>query len=270
VADDPILSLSELRVEFPTPEGGWRAVVDGVSLEVAAGERVALVGESGSGKSATALAALGLVMPPGRIRSGRITVAGTDLATASHAQLRHVRGGEIGLIFQEVSAALNPVLTAGNQIAETVRAHREATALEARAVARQMLDELGLEKPSEILAAAPHQLSGGQLQRVMIAIALAGEPRLLIADEPTTALDPKTQTQILDLLRHVTACGTALLLISHDLAVVAELVDRIAVIHDGRIVESAPTNELFSNPQHPQTQRLVDALQVRGRVKSNG
>jgi ABC-type dipeptide/oligopeptide/nickel transport system ATPase component len=270
VAIDPVLWVSDLRVEFPTPDGGWQAVVDGVSLEVAAGERVALVGESGSGKSATALAALGLVMPPGRIRSGRITVAGTNLASATEAQLRHVRGGEIGFIFQEVSAALNPVLTVGSQIAETVRAHREATALEARAVARQMLEELGLDNPSEILAAAPHQLSGGQLQRVMIAIALVGEPRLVVADEPTTALDPKTEAQILDLLRRVTADGTALLLISHDLTVVADLVDRIAVMHDGRIVETAPTNELFSNPQHPQTQRLLDALKIRGTVMSDG
>ena len=270
MAADLVLSIRDLVVEYPSAEGRWHPVVDGVSIEVGRGERVGLVGESGSGKSVAALAALGLAVQPGRIRDGRITVAGVDLATASEARLRRVRGSEIGFIFQESSAALNPVLTVGYQIAEAVCAHREVTGLEARAVARQLLHDVALEGAADILSAAPHQLSGGQLQRVMIALALAGQPRLLIADEPTTALDLATQAQILELLHRLTAADTALLLISHDLAVVAGMVDRVLVLYAGQVVEEAPTGDLYQRPLHPYTRLLLDVLHGRSTGAPSG
>jgi ABC-type glutathione transport system ATPase component len=263
MADEPVLSVAGLRVEYPDADGRWIPVVDGLSIEVGAGDRVGLVGRSGSGKSAAALATLGLTLPPGRITGGRVVVSGVDLAAASSEELCRVRGGEIGLVFQEVSAALNPVLSIGAQIAETVRAHREATRLEARAVARQLLEDLDVDDPAQTLAAAPHQLSGGQLQRVMMAIALAGQPKLLIADEPTTALDLATRSRILELLGRLTADGIALLLISHDLGVVAEMVDRIAVMDRGRIVEEGPIGEVIDRPEHQETRRLLAGFEVR-------
>ena len=253
-----VLSITDLVVEYPDSRGEWRPVVNKLSLTVARGERVGVVGESGSGKSVAALAALGLVVEPGRISAGAVRVGRVDLATATRDQLRTVRGGEIGLVFQEASAAVNPVLSVGFQITETVRAHRDCTGLEAEAEARRLLDEVALDRDGDLFRAYPHQLSGGQLQRVMIALALAGEPRLLIADEPTTALDLVTQGQILALLRRLTSDGTALLLISHDLAVVAGLVDRVVVVYAGRVVEDAPTRTLFDRPLHPYTRQLLE------------
>jgi oligopeptide/dipeptide ABC transporter ATP-binding protein len=254
-----ILSITELVVEYPDSTGRWRPVVDGLSLAVRRGERVGVVGESGSGKSVAALAVLGLVVEPGRITGGAVTVGRIDVGSASEQQLRKIRGGTVGLVFQEPSAAANPVLTVGFQIAEAVRAHRDCTRLEAEAEARSLLDEVALDREGDLFRAYPHQLSGGQLQRAMIAIALAGRPRLLIADEPTTALDLTTQAQILALLRRLTSDGTSLLLISHDLAVVAGLVDRVVVVHAGREVEVAPADRIFRRPLHPYTRKLLDA-----------
>jgi len=256
---EPILQIRDLAVEFPTPNGGWRRVVDDLSLEVATSERMALVGESGSGKSVLALAALGLVAGSGRIGSGRITVGGLDLAAADGDRLREIRGGTIGLVFQEPSAALNPVLRVGFQIAETAMSHRRLDRNRARLETRKLLEDVAIEDADRVAAAYPHQLSGGQLQRVMIALALAGSPRLLIADEPTTALDVLTQVQILDLLRSLTGDPMALLLISHDLAVVSGLVDRVVVMYAGQVIEQAPTAELFGRPLHPYTRQLLDA-----------
>jgi oligopeptide/dipeptide ABC transporter ATP-binding protein len=252
-------------VEYPDDTGdGWRAVVDGLSLEIGAGETVGLVGESGSGKSVAALACLGLVREPGRISSGRIAVAGVELASASESEIARVRGGVAGMIFQEPSTALNPVLSVGSQLVETVRSHRSIHRTEALSEARRLLRETALDDTDGVLAAYPHQLSGGQLQRVMIAMALAGGPRLLIADEPTTALDLITQARILGLLERLTAeQGLGLLLISHDLSVVAGAVDRVVVVYAGRVVEEGPADELFATPLHPYTRLLVESIPGR-------
>jgi oligopeptide/dipeptide ABC transporter ATP-binding protein len=259
MAPEAALAIEGLTVEFPTADGGWRPVLRGVSLAVAAGERVALVGESGSGKSVIALASLGLVAAPGRVAGGRVRVAGVDLAETPAPRLRRIRGGAIGLVFQEPASAFNPVFTVGFQIAEAARAHRGVSRPEARAIARRLLETTAVDRPSEVALAYPHQLSGGQLQRAMIALALAGDPGLLIADEPTTALDLETQARILELLRGLTEAGRALLLISHDLAVVAGLVDRVVVLFCGEVVETAPTSELFARPLHPYTRWLLAA-----------
>jgi oligopeptide/dipeptide ABC transporter ATP-binding protein len=261
MAPEGALAIEDLTVEFPTADGGWRPVLRGVSLAVAAGERVALVGESGSGKSVIALASLGLVAAPGRVAAGRVRVDGVDLAETPAARLRNIRGGAIGLVFQEPASAFNPVFTAGFQIAEAVRAHRGVSRSDASAIARRLLETTAVDRPSEVALAYPHQLSGGQLQRAMVALALAGDPGLLIADEPTTALDLETQARILELLRRLTDAGRALLLISHDLAVVAGLVDRVVVLFCGEVVESAPTGELFGRPLHPYTRWLLAAAE---------
>jgi oligopeptide/dipeptide ABC transporter ATP-binding protein len=259
MAPDAVLEIRDLAVEFPAADGGWRPALRGVSLTVGASERVALVGESGSGKSVVALAALGLVADPGRVTAGRVRVTGLDLATATPDQLRRVRGRAVGLVFQEPAGAFNPVFTIGFQIAEVVRAHRAVGRAEARAIARSLLATAALDATAGIGEAYPHQLSGGQLQRAMIALALAGDPSLLIADEPTTALDLETQARILALLRRLADGGRALLLISHDLAVVAGLVDRVVVLFAGEVVETAPTEDLFSAPLHPYTRWLLAA-----------
>ncbi len=254
-----VLSTTDLVVSFPHGRV-WRPVVDRVSLRVRPGERVGLVGESGSGKSVTALSALGLVPPPGAIRGGRIEVAGRDLASLGKEALRRVRGGTVGMVFQEPSSALNPVFSVGFQLAETIRAHRGTSRSSARAESAELLAAVGLEPPVAHLRAYPHQLSGGQQQRVMLALALAGDPDILVADEPTTALDLTTQAQILDLLLATVAYrGMALLLITHDLAVVAATVTRVLVMYAGEVVEEAPATELFSAPRHPYTRALLAA-----------
>jgi peptide/nickel transport system ATP-binding protein len=220
---------------------------------------VALVGESGSGKSVAALAALGLIHEPGRQTAGSVIVAGKELSSADATDLAATRGGEIGLVFQEPGGALNPVLTVEQQLVETIRAHDAAPPREARDAAARLLDEVAVTNGDRVLRAYPHQLSGGQLQRVMIALALAGRPRLLIADEPTTALDLQTQGRILELLRSITEDGMGLLMITHDLAVVAGLVQRVVVMFGGRVIEEAPTVELFERPLHPYTRLLLAA-----------
>jgi peptide/nickel transport system ATP-binding protein len=228
-----------------------------VTLAVGTGERVGLVGESGSGKSLTALACLGLVPEPGQV-TGSVSVAGVDIASMSGADLNRLRGVEIGIILQEAAEALNPVYTVGFQVKEAVRVHRHLGHKAAYRETLSLLSDAALESPEEIARAYPHELSGGQSQRVMFALALAGRPRILIADEPTSALDLLTQAQVIGLLdRLVADGGMGLLLISHDLVVVEGVVDRVAVMHRGHIVEEGPTDAVFSSPRHPYTRMLI-------------
>jgi oligopeptide/dipeptide ABC transporter ATP-binding protein len=235
-------------------------VID-VSFDLHAGETLCLVGESGSGKSVTALSIMRLVQPPGRIDNGRIVFKGRDLRALSEREMQHVRGAEIGLIFQEPMTALNPVFTIGSQIEETLRVHGRATRRTARQKAIELLDAVSVPEPQLRVRDYPHQLSGGLRQRALIAMALACDPALVIADEPTTALDVTIQAQILELLRSLQQkLGLALLLITHDLGVVAEMADRVAVMYAGRLVEEAPVADLFANPKHPYTRGLMASM----------
>ncbi len=251
-------TLIELR-DFSVSFGGVSAVRT-LNLRIARGEAFGLVGESGSGKSVTWLGGLGL-LPLTASVTGRMLLEGEDLLTASPRQLARVRGGRIGLIFQDPGSALNPIQRVGTQVMEALRAHRGLAGAAARHEARQLFDHVGIPDAAHRLDLYPHELSGGQNQRVMIAMALAGQPDLLIADEPTTALDSTIQAQILDLLDRLRRdTGMALVLISHDLSVVAELCSRVAVMYAGRIVELAPTDELFDRPAHPYTRGLLAAV----------
>jgi oligopeptide/dipeptide ABC transporter ATP-binding protein len=265
-----LLEIRNLEISFPVPSGEV-AVVRGASLEVGRGEIVGLVGESGSGKSLTALAVLGLVPSPGRIRAGSIRFDGLELVGLRERELRPLRGGRVGLVFQEPSAALNPVLTIGTQIVEAIRAHRGLSRREARERARELLALLAVPDPGRRLEEYPHQLSGGQRQRALVAIALAAGPELLIADEPTTALDVTVQAQVLELLvRLRRELGLAILLITHDLAVVAETCDRAIVMYAGRPVEAAPVEALFASPAHPYTRGLLASLPRLGEPAPRG
>ncbi|MFT8242485.1 ABC transporter ATP-binding protein [Roseomonas sp. BN140053] len=256
----PLLSVEMLQTHFRTPDGVNRAV-DGVSFTVRAGETVAIVGESGCGKSVTAMSVLRLIPePPGRI-AGAIRFEGRDLLQLSDREMRAIRGNEISMIFQEPMTSLNPVLTVGRQIGETLRLHQglDGRAAEARAV--EMLTLVGIPEPRRRVREYPHQLSGGMRQRVMIAMALACNPKLLIADEPTTALDVTIQAQILDLMRDLKQrVGAAIVLITHDLGVVAEVAERVIVMYAGRVVEQAAVGPLFRAPRHPYTQGLLGAV----------
>ena len=259
-----LLEIENLQTHFRTPEGVNRAV-DGVSFTVEAGETVAIVGESGCGKSVTASSVLRLIPePPGKIK-GSIRFEGVDLLKLDERAMRDIRGNQISMVFQEPMTSLNPVLTVGRQIGETLRLHqglgREAA--ERRAV--EMLRLVGIAEPERRAREYPHQLSGGMRQRVMIAIALACNPKLLIADEPTTALDVTIQAQILDLMSELKQrVGAAIILITHDLGVVAEIAERVLVMYAGRKVEEAPVGELFRSPRHPYTQGLLGALPKLG------
>jgi oligopeptide/dipeptide ABC transporter ATP-binding protein len=257
-----VLDVRDLRVSFPAPDGGRFHPVDGVSFSLDRGETLALVGESGSGKSLTSLALVRLIPPPGRVDPGStILLEGTDVLGLEGEALRRIRGRRIGMIFQDPMTSLNPVFTVGDQIAEGVRAHLPVSKADARARARALLQEVGIPDPSARLDAYPHQLSGGMRQRVMIAIALAAEPDILVADEPTTALDVTVQAQILEVLDRLRrARGMAVLLITHDLGIVAGRADRVAVMYAGQIVEEAPTPELFARPSHPYTQGLFASV----------
>jgi peptide/nickel transport system ATP-binding protein len=265
---EPLLEIRDLEVAFPAPDAGGAPVpvVRGVSLAVGRGEVVGLVGESGSGKSMTALAVLGLVPPPGRVTAGSVRLAGEggaaeELLALGPKALRRVRGGRIAMVFQEPATAFNPVYSIGFQIAEAVRAHRRTSRGEARAEAARLLDRVAFPEARRRLDDYPHQLSGGQRQRAMIAMALAGRPDLLLADEPTTALDVTLQAQILELLDELRRdLGLAVLLITHDLGVVAETCDRVVVMRAGRVVETAGVEELFRAPAHPYTRELLAAL----------
>jgi peptide/nickel transport system ATP-binding protein len=255
-----LLEVENLTTGFSRGSGTVIAV-DDVSFSVREGETLALVGESGSGKSVTALSIMRLVEPPGRILGGSIHFRGRDLMTLSEGELRGLRGGEIALIFQEPMTALNPVFTVGDQIAETLVVHGRAGWHAARAQAIELIEAVRVPEAARRAHDYPHQLSGGQRQRIMIAIALACRPALVIADEPTTALDVTIQAEILDLLREMKrAFGLSLLLITHDLGVVGEMADRVAVMYAGRIVEESPVRAFFESPQHPYSRGLLASL----------
>ena len=260
----PVLQTTDLTIAFPAPDGSWKNVIQDVTLTVADGERVALVGESGSGKSLTALAFLGLIPEPGRVLAGTTVSAGVEVSSASEEELCRVRGAEIGLVLQEAAEALNPVYTIGFQLAETIRIHTGTSRSAAQLRAHELLADAAVGDPDTVARSYPHELSGGEAQRAMLALALAGEPRCLIADEPTSALDVVTQMRVLELLERLTSKhALGLLLISHDLLVVEGLVARVAVMYAGRIVEEAPTEELFHEPLHPYTQMLIGSAPKR-------
>ena len=263
--DAPLLQVSGLTAVFPVAGGlqpaGEAAAVDQVSFEIARGETLGLVGESGSGKSVTALSIIRLVTPPGRIASGKIFFDGRDLLTLDEEEMRRVRGRRIGFVFQEPMVALDPVYTIGFQIRETLQVHDLATGAAAERRSLELLEAVRVPDPARRAKEYPHQLSGGLRQRAMLALALAAEPSLLIADEPTTALDVTVQAEVLDLLRDLRKqFGLSLLLITHDLGVVAEMTDRVAVMYCGRIVEEAPTATLLSSPAHPYTRGLIASI----------
>ncbi len=255
-----MLEVSRLTTVFDLP-GGPVPAVDDISFEIRAGETLGLVGESGSGKSVTALSIMRLVQPPGRIAAGRILFKDRDLLTLPEREMQSVRGAEIALIFQEPMTALNPVFTIGDQIAETLLVHKRATRREARARAVELLRAVRMADPEARVSDYPHQLSGGMRQRVLIAMAIACRPSLVIADEPTTALDVTIQAEVLDLLRDMKAAfNLSLLLITHDLGVIAETADRVAVMYAGRIVETGPVRAIFREPQHPYTRGLLASI----------
>ena len=260
-----LLEVDDLETVFETPAGTVPAV-DGVGLEIEEGETLGLVGESGSGKSVTALSIMNLVQNPGEIRSGRIRFDGHDMLELTPKERRALLGEELSMIFQRPQESLNPVFTVGSQIAETLRVHGydEGNPMD-RAV--DLLEQVGIPAPAENATKYPHQYSGGMAQRAMIAIAIAREPQLLIADEPTTALDVTIEAQILDLLDDLkNELGMSMLFISHDLGVVWEVCDRVAVMYMGKLVEIAETKELFENPQHPYTKALLDCLPGSGDI----
>ena len=257
----PLLTIENLAVDFYTDEGVLRAV-DGVSMSIEPGETLGIVGESGSGKSVSSLAVLGLIpQPPGRIRSGRAMFGGRDLLAMPPKELAQIRGNRIAMIFQDPMTSLNPFLTVGQQISEVTRIHLKHTREQAIRHAIEMLERVGIPSPARRIDDYPHQFSGGMRQRVMIAMALACKPALLIADEPTTALDVTIQAQILELMKELQrAEGTAIILITHDLGVVANMCGRVNVMYAGRYVEEANVQDLFHRPRHPYTVGLLNSV----------
>jgi oligopeptide/dipeptide ABC transporter ATP-binding protein len=266
---EALLRVENLRTYFSTRAGVTRAV-DGVDLTVEQGRTLGVVGESGCGKTVTSLSVMRLVDQPGRIEPGsRILFEGRDLATADEDELREVRGNEISMIFQEPMTSLNPVYTVGDQIAEAVRLHQGAGQRAALDRAAEMLELVGIPSPSRRMRDYPHQMSGGMRQRVMIAMALSCDPKLLIADEPTTALDVTIQAQILELMRELRdRLGMAIMLITHDLGVVAEMADDVVVMYAGRVVEKGPVDAIFNSPQHPYTEALLHSIPVLGMTQA--
>ena len=267
--DDIILSMRGLKTHFFTDDGRVPAV-DGVSFDIKKGRTLGLVGESGSGKSVTSLSILRLIpQPPGEIIDGEIWFEGRDLTDISIAEMRKIRGNDISMIFQEPMSSLNPVFTVGNQIVESILLHQDMTYKQAREYAVDMLDKVGIPAPGERIDEYPHQMSGGMKQRVMIAMALACKPKLLIADEPTTALDVTIQAQILELLNELQEeVGMSILFITHDLGVVAETCDDVAVIYGGRVAEYGDVNTVFEDPSHPYSIGLFNSLpQVETKTK---
>ncbi len=255
-----LIAVRNLRTYF-YPDDGVVEAVDGISFALAPRETLGIVGESGSGKSVTALSILRLVSPPGRICSGEVYFRGRDLLRLSEPEMRSIRGNDISMIFQEPMTSLDPLYTVGNHLLEAIQLHQGLRGAEARAAGVAALDSVGIPEPAERIDAYPHQMSGGMRQRVMVAIALSCNPDLLIADEPTTALDVTTQARILDLLKELRVKRQmALLLITHNMGLIAEMCDRVAVMHRGRIVESAPVHALFKNPAHPYTRGLLRSI----------
>lgn len=253
-----LLSVKDLVVDFRTRAGNAR-VLNHISLDLKEGEILGIVGESGCGKSMTALSVMGLIpSPPGNITSGSISLEGLELTSLSSKKMRKIRGNVISMIFQEPMTSLNPVFRIGDQIAESVLLHENVSKKQAWARAVEMLEKVGIPEPAIRAKSYPHELSGGMRQRVMIGLALACKPRILIADEPTTALDVTVQAQIFDLLRDLQRdTGTAIILITHDMGAVAELADRVAVMYAGHIIESGSTRDILDNPQHPYTKGLI-------------
>ena len=260
-SNPPLLSVQHLVVHYATSDGIVHAV-NGLSLDLARAETLGLVGESGCGKTATGLSVMRLLpQPAGQITDGKVVFSGTDLLTLPERQMRAIRGRDIAMVFQDPMTSLNPVFTVGDQLEETIRAHRSVGRREARERAAALLEMVGIPQPASRLKDYPHQFSGGMRQRVMIAMALALEPKLIIADEPTTALDVTIQAQVLELLQRLAAeHGTAMLLVSHDMGVVAEVADRVAVMYAGYIVETGATVDLFEAPAHPYTVGLLHSV----------
>ncbi len=264
---ETLLEVRGLKTSFRLREGTVRAVT-GVDFSIRRGEIVGLVGESGCGKSVTSLSIMGLITKPGVIEGGEVMFDGRDLLTLSDAQMRGIRGDRISMIFQQPTSALNPVLKTGFQIGEVLEAHRGMKRKAAHSRALELMRMVGIPDPERRMAAYPHEMSGGMAQRVMIAMALACEPELLIADEPTTALDVTIQAQILDLMRRLQSeTGTAIILITHDLGIVAEMCDRVAVMYAGEIIEQTDTATLFKQPLHPYTQGLIGSVPILGHKK---
>ncbi|WP_313896380.1 ABC transporter ATP-binding protein [Streptomyces sp. YIM 98790] len=260
-SQQPLLEVRDLRIEFHTRDGIARAI-NGVSYAVHSGRTLAVLGESGSGKSVTAQAIMGILdIPPGRITGGQILFRGRDLLTMREEERRKIRGDQIAMIFQDALSSLNPVLSVGFQLAEMFRVHRGMSRADARTKAVELMDKVRIPAARERVNDYPHQFSGGMRQRIMIAMALALEPDLIIADEPTTALDVTVQAQVMDLLAELQReYRMGLILITHDLGVVADVADRIAVMYAGRIIENAPVHELYRSPAHPYTKGLLDSV----------
>jgi peptide/nickel transport system ATP-binding protein len=256
----PVLSVRNLRVEFPTRRGTLVAV-DDVSFDIAPGEVLGVVGESGAGKSMTGTAVIGLLEPPGRIASGQVLLKGERIDNLPAEKMRRVRGKRIGMVFQDPLTSLNPLYRVGEQLIETIQTHTNASASQARAKSIALLEDAGIQGAARRIDSYPHEFSGGMRQRVVIALALAAEPELIIADEPTTALDVSIQAQIIELLRKL--CrerGAAIMLITHDMGVIAETADRVAVMYAGRIAEIGPVRDVVQRPQHPYTKGLMGSI----------
>jgi peptide/nickel transport system ATP-binding protein len=265
--DRPLLEVIDLRVEFPNRRGTLTAL-DGISFTIAPGEVLGVVGESGAGKSLTGAAIIGLLEPPGRIAGGEIRLQGLRIDNLPASELRKVRGREIGAIFQDPLTSLNPLYTVGRQLIETIQAHLNLGRSAARERAIELLRSTGIPAPEERIDHYPHQFSGGMRQRVVIALALAAEPKLVIADEPTTALDVSIQAQIIDLLRELCRRhGTAVMLVTHDMGVIAETADRVAVMYAGRIAEIGPVAEVIHRPRHPYTAGLMGSIPSLGEAR---
>ena len=256
----PVLSVRNLRVEFPTRRGTLVAV-DDVSFDIAPGEVLGVVGESGAGKSMTGTAVIGLLEPPGRIAGGQVLLQGQRIDNLPPDKMRRVRGKRIGMVFQDPLTSLNPLYRVGEQLVETIRTHTDASASEARKKSIELLEAAGIQAAARRIDSYPHEFSGGMRQRVVIALALAAEPELIIADEPTTALDVSIQAQIIQLLRKL--CkerGAAIMLITHDMGVIAETADRVAVMYAGRIAEIGPVRDVVQRPRHPYTKGLMGSI----------
>lgn len=258
--NEPVLSVRDLHVDFSTRRGALKAI-DGISFDIAPGEVLGVVGESGAGKSVTGSAVVGLIEPPGHISGGEIRLAGRRIDNLGAEEMRRVRGKEIGMIFQDPLTSLNPLYRIGDQLAETIRTHLPLSARAARARAIDLLADVGIPAPEQRIDSYPHEFSGGMRQRVVIALALAAEPKLVVADEPTTALDVSVQAQIIALIKKLCAeRGTAVMLVTHDMGVIAETADQVAVMYAGRIVEKGPVADIIGQPMHPYARGLMSAI----------